>query len=917
MADSTNFVINYLAQITDVRRKLSELDRINARIAQQFGAQFSRATQVISRSIDSVSQKTINIKGLGNVNAQFGTLRTTVRTADGQIKVLSESVRSVRGQAFQPLNDTLKVSSKQTRTFGQDIGTLIRRAALTIPVWFALRNSIQGVFRTIRDGLGDIAEFDRSLQKLRRNLEATSTNVEADFRKVQDEIQRFSVETGRSVEEITNAIQRFATVGFNFEESLIGGIQATKLAVTLFGDAEDTANAFARSLRVLTENIDSSEERQRAIQEALALTDRLWQTNAFEVDEFSNNLEKFAGTAAVANLSINETIQLLATLSTGGLGNRAGRLLRSTLLRALSDIENVTNELELDFDPNRQPTIQFILALVERLRELRTEGNVPAELAETLGDLFSVRSTEALAALTALEDTLTANIALQPDLAKFNETFDRVNDTTFQLVERFKNLNKEIGRSFTTGLVGGEDYGDTLRRIVSIQEDLNNNAERFGILAREAFVVAGVTSVVAFRKQLLGLIPILTTRLNPAIASIALAFTVLDFKSQVEQFERQSRAVVDVANQIGQEIGQNIIRGINRQLSTDELEKLITQIETFGPQQLNIDAQGFENTLDALRKILEVQQQVSEVVQKRTEREQNSREVSKLIIEDTLERLRAEGALESTILKTERALLKQFNIKEDTLQIIQRELELQRAVNEEQRLQSRLSSDSVKLFRIAQEEGTGIARAIGEVLAGQRDFNTFVRRGGRELEVFKEQFADIFEQQQATAFFSGSTVPGLRGLRGGQNIPIEEKVLQEPANTIADSVINLNKALNKFFPRVPDTIQELRAGTLTVQSFTPGFGAGQNLATNLQETLPLSTIERQRAISFGGGRAGQQVALTIDVTGNRQVLVGTQEQIAEAMAEAGKGQIKQFFIDSLKNIEDPLTQQINTNIENF
>ncbi|HUU88104.1 MAG TPA: phage tail tape measure protein, partial [Candidatus Glassbacteria bacterium] len=471
-----------LKVVTKSSKDLSEaqqksLGLINPLIGKssQLGTNFSKLTDVnakFSKELAGVGQASFIVKnGLTSVSGDTSKFSSVVATADGKILQLNETItrtpdglqkvnRSVKDltDQYNKQGQPVKDLDKNTVSLGENIARLAKRAALTIPLWLVLRGAVTGVISTFKNGLKDINDFDRALQKLRRNLSATSTDLEGDFKTIKDAIVDFSVRSGESVEDITNAIQRFATVGFTLEESLKGGVEATKLAVTLFGDAEETANAFARSLRVLTENVTDSGEKQRLIGEALAFTDKLWKTNAFEVKEFSGNLQKFAGTANIANLSINDTIALLATLSTGGLANRAGRLLRSTLLKSLADIDKINQQLQLGFDPKNQTTIDFILLMVQRLQELRTVGNVPAELADTLGELFSVRGTEVVAALTSLEKTLKANIALRPDVQGFEKDFEDQTEQVNRLTKRITNLNKEFGRAFVAGVVGGDDF---------------------------------------------------------------------------------------------------------------------------------------------------------------------------------------------------------------------------------------------------------------------------------------------------------------------------------------------------------------------------------------------------------------------------------------------------------------------------
>lgn len=922
MATASTHVIQYLAEIRDVQKKISELDRLNKITAQNLGSEFSKATQIISQNLDKTSKRRIiDSQGVTQGIEKVRQFSTVVKTADGSLRTITETEKRFNGQ-LKGMTSAVTAGGKATRTFSQDIQNLVKRAALTIPVWFALRNSISSVFRTIRDGLGDLGDAERAFQKLRQNLLSTSNDVEGDLDRIRKALLELSLQTGIEIEKLINATQKFATVGFNTEESLKGAIESTKLAVTLFGDATETADAFARSLRVLIDRSEGADSAGQQIAETMALVSQLWKDNQFDINEVNQGLEKFSAVAKTTNLSMKETVTLLATLGTAAVGGaRGGTLLRTSLQKLLDNIDKVATEIGV-FRTESDTTFTLLLKITDVLANMGDNFDAVVQRSNALREVFGgVRGSLPIQALTSLNDLLRRNANLTANVTQFNKEFEDLTKTLPLLQDRFKNLNREIGKAFVTGLTGGEDFLDALEKIISVQENLRDGAEQFGAVIRQAFLVGGTTAVLAFRKQLLSLVPLLTRTLPSAASFALLAFSTLNLAEEFQRTVRDARGAVDAANKIGQDIGENILRGIRRQLNEDELEKLITQLETFGAVELGLPAEQFEQTLKTLRTSLSVLQSITEETRKQEQAQRNNQEISELIVADTIERLKVQGRLTSEILKSEAALIRQFGIREESLKTLERELATERALSEEQRLRADLSSDTVKLFQIAKTEGTAVAKRIGDVLAGNLDFAQFVRRGGKELEIFQKQFNDIFEQQQAKAFFAGDVVPGLQGLRGGSRITTAESG-RSTSGVLAEALIRFNKATDRFnqlegLTQIPQDIKELRAGTLTVESFTPGFGRGTNLATNVAQTIPLSAVERQRAISFGGGRPDQRVALTIDVTGNRQVLVGTQEQIAEAMAEAGKGQFKQFFIDSLKNVEDPLTQQIRTNVEEF
>ena len=761
---------------------LNNVADINAKFADKLTG-VGNVTKIVSRNLPEFSG---NLTKLGSIvqtsNGRFLQLRETINKTPSGVQKVSRSVRDVT-------KDFVK-TDKQTLSLGQNLARLAKRAALTIPVWLLLRGAVTGVISTFRNGLKDIAKFDKALQKLKRNISATSTNIDADFKNAKDAILNFSLESGVAVEEVTSAIQKFATVGFGIEESLAGGIAATKLSVTLFGDAEETANAFARSLRVLTEDMDSTEEKSKAIAEAIALTDKLWKTNAFEVKEFSGNLEKFAGTAKIANLSINDTLALLATLSTGGLASRAGRLLRTTLLKSLSQIDEINRSLNLGFDPKKQSTIEFLSLLVDNLDKLKTVQGVPEELTKTVKEFFAIRGTEPIAALVALRKTLKENLALTPNVKEFNDEFKNQSEQINRLVERYKNLNKEIGKAFVVGLTGGEDYVDLLKKIVNAQENIQKSAEKMGSAIKNALIATGVASALAFRTQLLGLVSLIGTKLIPLLTSLpfltgAAIFTTLNLKDVYNRLEKEAKELNKKFDDIGEDVGKRINKGLRRQLNARELFEVISDLEITGKDIFTDDA-TIKRTLASLKEIYQEQLKIEKSAQNTQTELKNQaiadrerKKIGEILLNIDLDKLKAAGALTSEILKYESAARKTLGIEEDKYTILQRQLETEQAIGDEKKLQSRLGNVSLQLFDIAKEQGVEVARKIGDVLAGNVDFSTFVRKGGKELDVFEEKFADIFKQQQAEAFFKGDIVPGDTGLRGGTRISIEEESLRK------------------------------------------------------------------------------------------------------------------------------------------
>ena len=256
------------------------------------------------------------------------------------------------------------------------------------------------------------------------------------------------------------------------------------------------------------------------------------------------------------------------------------------------------------------------------------------------------------------------------------------------------------------------------------------------------------------------------------------------------------------------------------QLDTSELKKLLITLETFGAKELKMPTKEFEKTVDFLKQRLELQKQINvanEEAEKSTISESNRQKVAEKTLEIELNKLRLQGALESEILKATNLLSQQFRLDKEGIELLDRKLKIEQAINEEKRLQSKLGSDSIKLYKIAQEQGVDVAKKIGDVLSGEMDFSAFIKQGGKAAEIFADQWADLFEAKQAEQFFKGEqistlskkgatgfdfnlfskeTAKDLSKLRGGSRIAIQEESIR--GIDLSDASSKLQAAISEF-----------------------------------------------------------------------------------------------------------------------
>ncbi|MHA2012765.1 MAG: phage tail tape measure protein [Candidatus Helarchaeota archaeon] len=778
---------------------------------------------MLGSSVNKLSQqKIIDSKGMERVIPVFQKLGTDIKTADGKLKTFTQTQKVLKDGTIR-VSGSMKKMDKNTISLAQNIGRLAKRAILTIPLWLALRRAFTVTISTIKNGIRDIITFDQKLQKLKRNLQGTSDEIAQNFNKARKALTDFSLISGIAVEDLTTAMQRFATTGQNFEDSFAGAIGSAKLATIQFGDVVKTADAFARAFKILIDRSEGAETVATQMNKAYALTDELWKTNAFDVNELGGALERFASVANTMNISIEDAIKLLATLHSGAVINtRAGRLLANSISKMVSRLDELQSTLGIEVNPELDTTSTILLKVIDKFVELRNEGSKfegIAEASKTLKDIFNIRGKLPIESLIALRDVLEDNLQATGDITKFDSAFKDVIKTTGQLGPVFTNINKEIGKALIRGITDSEDFNEALYKIIIFTNSLIDNFKGFGKILHQVGSAIGIVSG-ALKKLRLGI--------PNVFGNLGAIFQAVDRADGVKGFFREYQKALDegfdnLEDEYIKKVKQfeastisatnKSLDNVSKKIDVKKLESFINDIKikkASGKIQVSNDLiRQLENGLQSQLKEQSLEIRVPE-------------DALEVILDARLKELELLGATNSELLEYEQRQRESLEIELDKTKALEQALELERAIKEEKRLQSELGNESIKLFRIAQEQGIDVARQIGDVLSGDADFANFVRRGGQAVETFKKEFQSLFEQQQAKAFFQGETVPGLRTLRGGAGIDIQEDFIRRPVGAFDSRLIQLQRRAEGVFSSTPET-----------QRVTPQVSVPVSISTNV------------------------------------------------------------------------------------
>lgn len=923
MAATHRKVIEYIADHTKVLKAIREIEQANERMGASLRRSFGRVTDVIGKDALKISQtRLIDPKtGQESIRAveNFG---QTVKTSTGFVGTLNTTTTKLNGE-LRSSKTSFTESSKASASLTQNLANLAKRAALTIPIWLALRGAFMGSIRTIKDGISNIVEFDKALQKLKRNLQGTPQEIARNFQTAQRTITEFSLLTGKSTEEITRAIQRFATVGFDFETAMQAGLDATRLSVLLFGEAEETANAFARGLRALASNVEDTAKTQDEISRALALTSELWEVNAFELNELNGGFEKFAGTAKSMNFTIEETLTLLAALSTRGLNaERAGTLLRTSTQKLEQNLSKVARILGVEINPQMDRTFDVLTRVIDKIAELARRSPLALEANEALADAFGgIRSQDPARVLTALNKELKENLALTASVKEFEKDVEEVTDTLSRQAQIWRNLNREIGKALVTGLTGADNFLDGLKEINKFLKTAGPEAKKLGVgfstVARTIVNIAQVLgSIDPNLRRFFGLETIKN------IKDIGNAFK--DLKNIVQSADLQKIDLEIEASPVlirEKEFTEKLKDAIESK-DVNKISKLALNLDEIAPEVLS------ENSKNRWKKYLEnllteIPIELSKTKTKLGEPElvdiDDFEKSLERVLDVQLDILKERGVTSSALLEITGKVKDQLGIEEDIAEVLNRELEIEKEINNERKLRKDLSSDTVKLFRIAQEHGSRTAQIIGDVLQGQTDFNLFVRRGGKELEIFKKEFGDIFEQQQAKSFFKGDIVPGAPGLRGGFQIPIDEEGIRDSTNQLS---ISIKRVIERVARRITEIEKSLELRTERLRT------GRINLTTEIyrpRASIPsVPTPRVTRGTGRFGTLPGGEVQINIGDTqfylsptlSNREILDMVDKEF-DKLQTAQKQHLMTEISKLLKTPGNPLYDATRDNIEKF
>jgi len=370
---------------------------------------------------------------------------------------------------------SVKKMTTSTQGLGIDLAGLAARAAITIPIWLALRTAFMETLRTIGDGAKHLVEFDAAM----RRMQAVSSNI-ADMpsfmKQLGQEVRDLSALTGKSVKEVSDVYYQFAETGMNATAAQAGMNTALKLSVATFADTAETARIMVDLYNMFGKSMGDTLNPQQKMQMIAGTFVTLWKENSGNLTEYINALKMFTPIAKNFNLSMKETLTTVVVLNNYMQRSSMGG---TQLARAFNEMtKNADKFDEIGVNVrNRTDDMQMFLEVLTKINTMPA-GTKGAVINQLFGER-SQRGVSALAVTDALEKLISQlekvkNLTPDDALKVLNDSFELQNKSLENQLKIFDQLRRRIGEAFLIGVMGATDYEDAIKKAGEALQTLNN-----------------------------------------------------------------------------------------------------------------------------------------------------------------------------------------------------------------------------------------------------------------------------------------------------------------------------------------------------------------------------------------------------------------------------------------------------------
>lgn len=454
---------------------------------------------------ESVKQQITALNGLGNEYKQTGALS---ETSQKQLNGLNSAVLDQEAAFAQAKNSATNYHG----TLRDLISGFLKFQVSAMLVMKPLQ-LLQSALSSINETL---VETEKAVVSLQRVLDETVASGE-----ISSELYQIAINLGQTFDNVQEIAQNFAKAGLSWQDTL----KATEAAVLALNVAELTATESSEGLIAVMQqfNYEASE-----LTYVIDVLNKAADKSAVDTADLLVALQKTGSYASAANLSLEETVGLIAALSeaTAASGQNIGNALKSLFaysskasslemfaslsdeMKAIVDMYEIGNASILDVWEGLADVMTNLSdAQADLLEQWSSESGLETELGSALGDVYEQ--------MTGVYDT--AGVYRKNYFIALLNNFDEVHDVMDELSDAAGYTAEEQAKYMDT-------YEAKLNALNSQWQEFANSEQgllglKKGLIDIASWLLNIVDSIGGIRTLLIALGGILATVLAPKIAS--------------------------------------------------------------------------------------------------------------------------------------------------------------------------------------------------------------------------------------------------------------------------------------------------------------------------------------------------------------------------------------------------------------
>ena len=610
---STSGLSEQQKKLGEVSAEAGKKQSIYANMMKRLEFQHKAVTRLLGENTRCIAK---------NITVTRDGYRVTTTYTNG-MKVLSRTMTFTKdgfkkvGTSIRDIGERLKTSTPLMEQFI----IALKRVAIVLPVWWTARQVMMNFINTIQDGIRYLYEMDKAFTKA-----SLVVHTWGDVNEVNERLKEGFKDLARTVGEssttIATSFYRFGTLGIESSKAWLGAQASIKQAIATMGDIDTISRANALAISLLGDTLGDYLPLEERLNFFTAKQVVLWRRNLMEANEFAGALERFLPTAKTLNLTLDQTLVLLATLHSGGLrASKAGRLLGTMFLKFVDNLGEVGRELGVVVKRG-EDTFTVLRKVLKAFYEewKKTGGHLSYELNRLFKQIFGgVRSQQVARALTVMHDVLEKNIDLinaegiptaekvrrimeeyEKQLAKVVDSYHKVMDVHKELKRQ---LGEELVKAFQQVITGSENHKEAIKRLNAFYEVLLKTVkfmEKHSTELNAIFIALGIRSIPVIVKgvgslstrfkiisRLIGvlkfdlkkLVPFLTSPWTATAAAIAaVIYAINKFRQEMNKVVEESKTFRNISENTTQ-IMVEAIKASKEIKTPEDLEKFRKKLE--------------------------------------------------------------------------------------------------------------------------------------------------------------------------------------------------------------------------------------------------------------------------------------------------------------------------------------------------